>query len=100
MGERADDEGNVLIAARLQVSVYGGGVTGRLKPDPTSFDFDQLDVEDEHALRRAGFSLVSEVLGDPETGALAFDHQRHPFGPPGDHATEVHGPRLALYKRA
>ena len=50
-------------------------------------NLDQLDVEHEHAVRRA-LALVGELLRNPEARLLAFDHQLQPFGPSRDHAVE------------
>src|SRR6187455_1621314 len=53
-------------------------------------DRQQLDVEHQHALGRAGAGrvVVREVAGDPEAGLLADDHQLHALGPARDHAVE------------
>ena len=50
-------------------------------------NLDQLDVEHQHAVRRA-LALVGEALGNPEARLLALDHQLHAFGPAGDHAVQ------------
>ena len=45
-------------------------------------------------------ALVGELLGNPEAGLLAFEHQLQAFGPAGDHAVEREGRRLAAHDRA
>src|SRR6185436_19881779 len=50
----------------------------------------QLDVEHQHALGRAGAGrvVVREVARDPEAGLLADHHQLYALGPARDHAVE------------
>ena len=47
---------------------------------PLLADLDQLDVEHEHAVRRL-LALVGELLGNPESRLLAFEHQLQALGP-------------------
>src|SRR6187200_733698 len=58
-------------------------------------DSDEVDVEDEHAARRAGFTLVGQSLRNPEAGPLSFHHELHPFSPATDHIIEPQRGRFA-----
>ena len=52
---------------------------------------DQLDVEHQHAARRArtrGRIAIGEVRRDPEARLLAFDHELHALGPSFDDVAE------------
>ena len=62
-------------------------------------DLDQLDVEHEQPVRRL-LAFVGELLGDPETGLFAFEHQLQTLGPARDHVIEAEGRRLAAHHRA
>src|SRR5450631_3599167 len=65
-------------------------------------DFQQLDVEDEHAVRsaRIGLVAVSELAWDPEARLFALDHELHAFGPALDYARERELRRLTAHDRA
>jgi hypothetical protein len=51
----------------------------------------QLDLEHQHARRRAELTFVGERLGDPEATLLALGHQLHALGPAGDDAVQWKG---------
>ena len=61
---------------------------------------EELDVEDEHALRPVGLSLVGERFGNPEAALLADHHQLNAFGPAGDDSVQRKGGRRAADDRA
>src|SRR5207302_1867743 len=62
-------------------------------------DVEELDVEDEHALRLAGLAFVRELLGDPKASLLGHDHELQALGPSRDHAAERELHRLAARDR-
>ncbi len=55
-----------------------------LAGDALVVDLDQLNVEHQGAIRLL-LAFVGKILRNPKTGLLAFNHQRHPFSPAGDH---------------
>jgi len=63
--------------------VLGGIAWRTLRRNPN-----QLDVEDEHPLRRSRGASVRKVLRDPESPLFSLDHHLHAFGPPADHPVQ------------
>src|SRR4051812_35258577 len=63
-------------------------------------DFEQLDVEHQHARRLARAVVVGELDRNPETGLLTLDHELHALGPAGNDAVEREHRGLAAHDRA
>src|SRR5262245_6510663 len=72
----------------------------RGRPGRSLLDREELDIEDEHARRRARLALVGEVLRDPEAALLTDGHELDALGPAGDHVAERELGRLPAGERA
>src|SRR5688500_13454640 len=65
-----------------------------------SLDVEQLDVEDQHALRLARRAVVGQFGPQPEATPLAGDHHLDAIGPALDNSVAAELRRLSARDRA